>query len=96
MTWLPPNGDSAYYRSLHPRSWWWTPLFDFLAMILLTLQNANWQRGRGKGPRPKIQKRPSDKPAQVKSVAELDEKKRAQAAHLQRRREQKAKEVANG
>lgn len=91
MTWLPPNGDSAYYRSLHPRSWWWTPLFDFLAMILVTLQGANWQRGRGKGPRPKIQKRPSDKPPQVRTVAELDEKKRAQSEHIRKRRAEKAK-----
>ncbi len=93
MTWLPPTGDSAYYRSLHPRSWWWSPLFDFLAMILLTLQGANWQRGGGRGSRPKIQKRPSDKVAPVKSVDELDERKRKQAEHLRRRREQKRKAV---
>ncbi|QLF84238.1 tail assembly chaperone [Mycobacterium phage Soul22] len=96
ITWLPPNGDSSYYRSLHPRSWWWTPLFDFLAMILVTLQGANWQRGGGKGTRPKIQKRPSDKPPAVRSVAELDEKKRAQAEHIRRRRAQKQREVAGG
>ncbi|AEK07767.1 tail assembly chaperone [Mycobacterium phage Avani] len=96
IAWLPPNGDSAYYRSLHPRSWWWTPLFDFLAMILVTLQGANWQRGGGKGTRPKIQKRPSDKPPAVRSVAELDEKKRAQADHIRRRRAQKQREVASG
>lgn len=66
-------------------------MFDFLAMILVTLQGANWQRGRGKGPRPKIQKRPSDKPPQVRSVAELDEKKRAQSEHIRKRRAEKAK-----
>lgn len=65
-------------------------------MILVVLQGANWQRGRGKGPRPKIQKRPSDKPPAVSSVAELEDKKRAQAEHLKRRREQKRKAVADG
>jgi len=63
-------------------------------MILVVLQGANWQRGGGKGARPKIQKRPSDKPPAVKSVAELDEKKRSQAEHIQRRREQKRKAVS--
>lgn len=65
-------------------------------MILLVLQGANWQRGGGKGPRPKLQKRPSDKPPAVKSVAELEEKKRAQGEHLRRRREQKRKAVDDG
>jgi len=63
-------------------------------MILVTLQGANWQRGGGKGARPKIQKRPSDRPPAVKSVDELNERKRKQAEHLQRRRAQKRRAVS--
>ncbi len=58
-------------------------------MLLFVIQGGNWQRGGGKGARPKLQKRPSDKPPAVRSVAELDQKKQAQAEHIQRRREQK-------
>lgn len=58
---LPPSGDSALFRAQHPRTWWWTPMFDFLAAILLGLQQGNWQRGGGKGPKPEPVKRPAEK-----------------------------------
>jgi hypothetical protein len=59
---LPPSPDSAVYRAQYPKSWWWTPEFDFLAATLNALQWANWQRGSGKGEKPKPVKRPKEQP----------------------------------
>jgi hypothetical protein len=58
---IKPDGDSAFYRARYPNSWWWTPQIDFLAGILYAGQVANWQRGGGKGSRPKQPKRPKDR-----------------------------------
>lgn len=69
---LPPVTDTALYRAMNPRSWWWTPEMDFFAAVLNTLQWANWQRGNGKGEKPKPVKRPKEEPKKgPKSVDEL-------------------------
>ena len=59
---LPPTSGSAFYRKTHPQSWWWTPEMDFLGAVLAAVQWGNWQRGGGKGDKPKQLKRPADKP----------------------------------
>lgn len=76
---LPPTGDSAVFRSEHPKSWWWTPELDFLASQLFALQIANWQRAGGKGAKPQPVKRPKDPPKldrAPKSPDELEEKRK--------------------
>lgn len=72
---LPPSGTSAYFRARFPNSWWWTPDHDFLALVLVTLQGANWQRGGGKGDKPKQIKRPSERKPKFTSAAELKARK---------------------
>jgi len=62
VTHLPPTAGSAFYRKTHPQSWWWTPELDFLGAVLSAVQWGNWQRGGGKGDKPKQVKRPVDKP----------------------------------
>jgi hypothetical protein len=79
---LPPSKESAFFRSQHPESWWWTPELDFLGALLTAMQWGNWQRGGGKGDKPKPVKRPVDKPraadgAVPKSSAELTARKKA-------------------
>ena len=74
---LPPTSDSAVYRARYPNSWWWSPDFDLLAAMLNTLQWANWQRGGGRGDKPKVVKRPKEQPKKgPTSVDELDERKK--------------------
>lgn len=69
---LPPMPDSALYRAQNPKSWWWTPEMDFLAAILNTGQWGNWQRGNGKGDKPRAIKRPKEDPKKgPKSADEL-------------------------
>jgi len=80
---LPPTAESAYFRARNPRSWWWSADHDFLASILLALQGANWQRGGGKGEKPKRVERPKEAPP-VKHVS-ADELA-ARRAELDRRR----------
>jgi len=53
VTHLPPTSASAFYRKTHPQSWWWTPELDFLGAVLTATQWGNWQRGGGKGDKPK-------------------------------------------
>ena len=90
---LPPTGDSALYRFLHPNSWWWGPECDFWAAQLHSLQTANWQRGGGQGSRPKLVKRPVD-PTQKqllhgpKTVDELKQRRQATLQEIKRRQEQ--------
>lgn len=62
--------------------------------ILFVLQGANWQRGGGKGAKPKRLKRPKDGPIEVKSSEELAARKRAFDDELaQRRAAKKAREA---
>jgi hypothetical protein len=89
---LPPTADSAYFRALHPKSWWWTPQTDFLAEILAAVQGGNWQRGGGKGPQPQPVKRPADdtkpEPA-LPTTEQLTSQREALRAELARRRAHK-------
>jgi len=61
--------DSALFRARNPKSWWWTPEHDFLGAIVTSLQWANWQRGGGKGDKPRPIKRPQEK---VRSRVKID------------------------
>ena len=54
---LPPG--AALWRSLGTDNLW-TPEAHLLAATVDLLAGANWQRGDGKGPRPKPVERPSD------------------------------------
>jgi len=86
---LPPCEDTALYRAQYPKSWWWRPEFDFLAAMLNALQWANWQRGGGKGDKPKPIKRPKDGPQskrQPKNAAELKARKTKVQQEIRRRR----------
>lgn len=75
---LPPSGDTALYRVQNPRSWWWTPDMDLLAALLNTMQWANWQRGGGRGEKPKALKRPKEDPKKgPKSADDLQSRKSA-------------------
>lgn len=75
---LPPNQDSALYRRQYPKSWWWQPEFDFYSAILNSLQWSNWQRGGGKGEKPKPVKRPKEDPKKgPKSINELEQRKKS-------------------
>lgn len=72
--------DSAVYRAKHPASWWWTAEIDFLAAVVTAIQWGNWQRGGGKGEKPKPIERPIDRPktaAGPTSAAELKARKQA-------------------
>jgi len=78
---LPPSGDSALFRAQHPKSWWWTPDIEFTAAVLTATQWGNWQRGGGRGDKPKPVKRPREKPrtavrADPQSADDLAEKRR--------------------
>ena len=46
--------ESALYRERHPTDWWWDHSAQLTAAVLHALQGANWQRARGRGPRPKM------------------------------------------
>lgn len=96
VRWLPPTGDSAYFRSRKPRSWWKGPEHELLAGVLYAIECGNYQRGGCKGTEPKPIKFPEDRDIRVKDSTELAEKKRAQSEHLKRRREQKQREVSRG
>src|SRR5512139_1015586 len=89
---LPPTGESALYRALHPGNWWWTPQLDFMAATLHAIQAGNWQRGGGKGPRPEPVRKPRDvKPGRgaPQTLEELAERKKALNDELERRRRRK-------
>ena len=85
---LPPNGDSALYRLQFPQSWWWSPQIEFLGAVLTAVQWGNWQRGGGRGDKPKSVQRPVDKPKSSavppKSAAELEERKKALKETMER------------
>lgn len=53
--------DSALSRSLNP-DWRWTLDTQLLAGVADLLAGANWQRGGGKGERPKPLERPGFRP----------------------------------
>ena len=75
---LPPVPECALYRAQYPNSWWWTPDMDFLSAILATGQWANWQRGGGKGDKPKPIKRPKEDPKRApKTSDDLQARKNA-------------------
>ena len=75
---LPPVADCAFYRAQYPSSWWWTSEMDFLAALLVTGQWANWQRGGGKGDKPKPVKRPKEAPKKgPKSTDDLEARRNA-------------------
>lgn len=87
---LPPTQDSAFYRANHPQSWWWTPELDFIGAVLTATQWGNWQRGGGKGDKPRQVQRPLDKPnvaanAIPKTAEELAARKAAMKADMERR-----------
>lgn len=73
---LPPDGTSAYYRAVYPKTWWWRPEFDFHARIVHALEVANWQRAdpNRRGEYPKPIERPKQKRRDV-SPAELEQRK---------------------
>ena len=54
VAWLPPTGESAFHRSKYPKSWWWTPEFDFLALQTYAALGANWQRAGGESDPPEL------------------------------------------
>lgn len=85
ITWLPQ--DSAVYRHKFPESWWWTPQLDFLGAVLNAIQWGNWQRGGGKGEKPKPVKRPAAKKQSKngpKSAKELKERKAVMQTIMER------------
>lgn len=84
--------DSAIYRSLHPKSWWYTPELSRLDRIEYLLAAANWQRGGGKGEKPKPPVPPQDKPAEFKSRQEIEAERARRREHLARRRAEKLRE----
>jgi hypothetical protein len=89
---LPPT--SALYRVQYPKSYWWTPELGFLAGILHAAQTANWQRGGGKGSRPKMAKQPKDRPLSArkrdpKSSDDLTARKQRMEDELAKRRERR-------
>jgi len=87
---LEPSPRSALYRAQYPKSWWWTPEMDFLAAIAHAVQSANWQRGGGRGPRPKPMKRPKETRKQTsrsfdpKTADELAARRQAMRERLRR------------
>jgi len=88
-----PSPRSALHRAMHPQSWWWTPEIDFYSAILMTLQSANWQRGGGKGPRPKQVTKPEDKAKTRRgadSRSEVHTRKQAMQDELVSRRRRRA------
>ncbi len=79
---LPPNGSSAYYRSLKPRSWWVTPEYVALKENTFAVELGNWQRSGGKaGDKPKPPKFPQDGDTAY-SREDVAEKRKAQSSHL--------------
>ena len=89
ITHLPPTPGSAFYRKTHPQAGGWTPESDFLGAVLAAVQWGNWQRGGGKGDKPKQLKRPADKPtaspgASPTSAKELKSRKEKLKSTMER------------
>jgi hypothetical protein len=86
LQWLPPTGDSAWYRARKPNTWWVTPELQMMAGLLYASEGANWQRGGGKGSQPKPFKFPVEpKVGDIDSAQKLIDRKQ----RLQRRREKR-------
>ena len=79
------------FRARFPQSWWWTADHDFMASMLLALQGANWQRGGGKGEKPKRIERPKDIPVTpgIRTAADLAARKEKLKKEKQRRAQKK-------
>ncbi len=60
LTYLPPT--SAFARSMHGQRATWSSTEYLLAAAVDALAAANWQRGGGKGRKPKPIPRPGDEP----------------------------------
>jgi len=71
---------------------------EFLAGILFSVQSGNWQRGGGKGSKPKAWKRPREFSTKgiPRTKADLIERQRSQAEHLRKRREDKRRSKGGG
>lgn len=54
---------SHLFAAMEPELSEWTPDTDLLSAVLWTLQQANWQRGGGRGERPKKPHRPQSRAA---------------------------------
>lgn len=91
VTNLPPTADSALYRARMPESWWWTPELDFLGAVVNAVQWGNWQRGGGRGDKPKQPTRPMERPTRVQAdpVTPDELKARKQALKEQMERAQR-------
>lgn len=92
---LPAGGESALFRVLNPKSWWWTPQIDFLAAVLFAVQVANWQRSGGKGAKPKMMTRPVDAKKGRNAPTSKDELA-ARRRKLAEAQERNRKRVSNG
>ncbi|GEM_PF-2549822 len=87
LQWLPPSGDSAWYRARKPQTWWVTPEMQLMAGLLFAVEGGNWQRGGGQGPQPKPVKFPEEmKLGGIDSAKDLAERKE----RLRRRKEKRA------
>ena len=76
IQWLPPTGESAWFRSRKPNTWWVSPEIQMLSGILFALDGANWQRGGGQGAKPKPTKFPEEpKIGSIGSAKDLAERK---------------------
>lgn len=84
---LPPNGESAYFRAIKPRSWWVTPEYVAMKHNTYAVELGNWQRAGGKkaGAQPKPPKFPEDSQQQI-SAEDFHERRTAQREHLARAR----------
>ncbi|WP_301119770.1 hypothetical protein [Mycolicibacterium fortuitum] len=98
--------NSALFRARNPKTWDWDLGIEFQSAILHTLMNANWQRGGGRGSRPKMIQRPreSDSNADIdlsvgiadRKAAQEDELARRRQARDERRNKQKSRMIAGG
>lgn len=75
LAWLPPTGQSAWFRAKRPNSWWVTPELQFLAAMLYALEGANWQRGGCNGNAPKPHKFPDDHQIGVRDLDDLQSRR---------------------
>jgi hypothetical protein len=86
--------ETALYRAQHPRSWSWSIDTDLLAAILYSTQAGNWQRGGGKGDKPRPILRPDDsqKRASLDTSVPVEKRKNAMTDELARRRAKRARQ----
>lgn len=86
VRWL--GRESAYFRSRHPNSWWYTPEVAVAERIQYVLECANWQRSGGQGEKPRPPKPPTDQKPTIGSRDELEARRKHQREHLAKRRAQ--------